>query len=259
MALWGISTTTETQDNNYGLPKHLDSADRNNTPWNCFADQRGWVYRRYGSVEQSGLSTNFYDEVLVDAFNLNSGQASGDTPNGANNTGLGAATPVAVFFEDPNQNSEISLGAGSTDKLVTDGSTAYVHVVWNEGVFCGAGATVLINRSTGDAIVATAGSVAAGAPIAGFANTAGFTEFTNFNGQISNRVAFAFTSSNTAFAGTSFSIDLQAGVVGTITDFSGTTAIKVFSSDLLKQVGGAGSEGQTTIGIGLTQLTSSVA
>jgi hypothetical protein len=257
MALWGISTTTETQDNNYGLPKHLDSADRNNTPWNCYADQRGWVYRRYGSTEQSGLSTSYYDEILVNVYNLNSGGASGGpgSPNGANETGLGVATPVAVFFEDPNQNSPISLGAGSTDKIRNNNQTAYVHVVWNEAVFCSAGATVLLNRSSGASIVATAGSVAAGAPVVGYAQSEGLVEYTNFNGQITNRVAFAFTSGNSGI-GTVISIDLQRGVVGTITDFSGGgAAIKVLAGDTLKQVGGAGSEGQTTIGIGVTQLT----
>ena len=32
MALWGISTTTETAENNYGIPKHLSENDRNNSP-----------------------------------------------------------------------------------------------------------------------------------------------------------------------------------------------------------------------------------
>ena len=96
MALWGISTTTETAANNYAIPKYLKDTDRNTTPWNCFADERGWVYRHYGTTEQSGLSTTYYDEILVPVAGLNT------TGIASNTTGLGAATPVAVFFEDPN-------------------------------------------------------------------------------------------------------------------------------------------------------------
>ena len=65
MALWGISTTQETWANNYAIPKFLDDQDRNNTPHNCFADDRGWIYRRYSSETQSGLGTIYTDEVLV--------------------------------------------------------------------------------------------------------------------------------------------------------------------------------------------------
>ena len=77
--------------------------------------------------------------------------------------------------------------------------------------------------------------------------------YNNFNGQISNRVAFAFTSGN-AGIGTVLQIDLTRGVVGTITDFSGGGAvIKVFTSDLSYNVGGAGTTG--SVGIGTTTLT----
>ena len=141
MALWGISTTTETAANNYAIPKYKHSVDRNRTPWNTFADVRGWVYRRYGTTEQSGLSSSYYDEVLVPVAGLNTGT---DSPgNGENNTGLGTATPVAVFFEDPNLASPISIGAGGTTGIGT-GRTGYVHVAWNENVYCSAGATVRI-------------------------------------------------------------------------------------------------------------------
>jgi len=252
MALWGISTTTENEANNYNLPKNLSDSDRNNTPWNCFADERGWIYRRYGTSENSGLSTNYYDEVLVPIAGLNT------TGIGLSNTGIGSATPVAVFFEDPNKNSRISIGAGGTDRLPKDGTTAYVHVVWNEAVFCSAGATVRLEANTGagtTGIVATASSVTPGASVSGFANTEGVTLFTNFNGQITNRVAFAFTS-NYLGIGTIFRIDLGAGVVGTVTDFyDGAAAVKVLSSDLLRQVGGAGTVAATTVGIGTTTLT----
>jgi hypothetical protein len=262
MALWGISTTTETSANNYAIPKHLSESDRNNTPWNCFADVRGWVYRRYNSSEYSGLSTDYYDEVLVNVAGLNTAGSSTDT--GA--TGLNAATPVAVFFEDPNLSQVISVGAGGTTGIGT-GRTGYVHVVWNEGVYCSAGATVLVNQftsagvATGTAIVATAASVAPNSNIAVYTNDSGIVLYNTFNGQITNRVAFAFTAPNTGI-GTVLRINMNAGVVGTITDFSGGGSVtKTFTSDILRNVGGAGTafsvHGDTglPVGIGTTTLT----
>ena len=200
MALWGISTTTETVANNYALPKHLSENDRNNTPWNCFADVRGWVYRRYKTSIHSGISTRYFDEVLVPVAGLNTTPVVGDV--GA--TGIGTAGPVAVFFEDPNTNGVISIGAGATTGITT-GTTGYVHVVFNELVFAGAGATVRIrtfdangaNEST--AIVGTAVSNL-GTQYAWVYDAAGHGSpnlFDNYNGQITNRVAFAFTAPST--------------------------------------------------------------
>ena len=201
MALWGISTTTETAANNYAIPKHLSENDRNNSPWNCFADVRGWVYRRYGTSEYSGLSTSYYDEVLVPVTGLNTTGQGGD----AGSTGIGTAGPVAVFFEDPNRSSRISLGAGNGTAGIATNTTGYVHVVFNELVFAGAGATVLIrtfdandaNEST--AIVGTAAS--SGSTQYAWSSTAALhgspDVFENFNGQITNRVSFAFTSPST--------------------------------------------------------------
>jgi len=146
MALWGISTTTETGSNNYAIPKYQHSVDRNTSPWNTFADVRGWIQRRYKTSEHSGLSSRYYDEVLIPVAGLNTGT---DSPgNGANNTGIGSATPVAVFFEDPNKASPISIGAGGTTGIGT-GTTGYVHVVWNENVYCSAGATIRITIGAG--------------------------------------------------------------------------------------------------------------
>jgi len=339
MAIWGISTTTETAANNYAIPKNLSENDRENTPWNCFADNRGWVYRRYGTTEQSGLSTTYYDEVLVPVAGLNTAGSSSDT--GA--TGLGTATPVAIFFEDPNQNSRISLGAGSTSGISTAG-TVYVHVVWNESVYCGAGATIRVrtldanNANESSAIIGYAASVAPGAQLAIYTNADGDTIVNNFNGQISNRVAFALTAPSSVLTAdvnfltttinatvaigatnifvanttgviagvssisvvgpgtittrpivsvastfvqigtastvasvlgigtvvtfstrtnaTKLFIDLPRGVVGTITDFSDAAAvIKTFTSDILRQVGGAGTVTDTSVGIGTTTLT----
>ncbi len=236
MALWGISTTTETADNNYAIPKYNHSVDRNRSPWNTFADVRGWVQRWYGTTENSGLSTSYYDEVLVPVAGLNTGSASG---NGANQTGLGLATPVAVFFEDPNKASPISLGGGGTTGIAT-GTVGYVHVVWNESVYAGAGATVRIrtfdangaNEST--PIVATASSVAPGAGIPVYTNTGGYQIVTNYNGQISNRIAFAFTTPNTVltanvnFLTTSINSTVSAG--STIIYVSNLTGVSVGSS-----------------------------
>ena len=198
MALWGISTTTETSDNNYAIPKFLQETDRNNTPHNCFADVRGWVYRKYGTSQQSGLSTDYYDEILVPVAGLNTAGSSSDT--GA--TGLGLATPVAVFFEDVNLASPISIGAGGTTGITT-GSTGYVHLVFNELVYVSAGATVRLraldanNANETTAIVATAGSFANGSTVFNYINDTGIVGNTSFNGQITNRPSFAFTAPST--------------------------------------------------------------
>jgi hypothetical protein len=194
MALWGISTTSETEADKYAIPKFQLETDRNTSPWNTFADVRGWIQRRYKTTENSGISTRYFDEVLVDATGLNATNLGGST-------GIGTAGPVAVFFEDPNQASPISVGGGGTTGIATN-TTGYVHVVFNELVFAGAGATVRIrtfdandaNEST--AIVGTAASntgtqYAWAGPAADHGSP---NVYTNFNGQITNRVAFAFTS-----------------------------------------------------------------
>ena len=199
MALWGISTTSETSGNNYNIPKFFLDTDRNNTPHNCFADVRGWVYRRYGTTEQSGLSTSYYDEVIVPVAGLNT------VGSGASTTGLGLATPVAVFFEDENRASPISIGAGGTTGITT-GSTGYVHLVFNELVYVSAGSTVRLraldanNANETTAIVATAGSFANGSTVFNYINDTGIVGNTSFNGQITNRVAFAFTAPSTVLA-----------------------------------------------------------
>jgi len=197
MALWGISTSSETVANNFAIPKHLKDTDRRNSPWNCFADCRGWILRRYGTSENSGLSTQYYDEILVPVIGLN-------TTSGSGGTGIGTAGPIAVFFEDPNLSSKISIGAGATSGIGT-GRTGYIHVVFNELVFASAGATALIrtydaaNLTQSTSIVATASSNrstqyawSATARSHGSPDT-----FVNYNGQICNRVAFAFTAPNT--------------------------------------------------------------
>ena len=196
MALWGISTTSETSGNNYNIPKFFLDTDRNNTPHNCFADVRGWVYRRYGTTEQSGLSTSYYDEVIVPVAGLNT------VGSGASTTGLGLATPVAVFFEDENRASPISIGAGGTTGITT-GSTGNVHLVFNELVYVSAGATVRLrafdanNANETTAIVATAGSFANGSTVFNYINDTGIVGNTSFNGQITNRPSFAFTAPST--------------------------------------------------------------
>jgi hypothetical protein len=193
MALWGISTTTETAANNYNIPKFMHIVDKNITGHNVFADGRGWIHRHYKSSENSGISTRYYDEVLVPVAGLNT------AGSGAGTKGHGNSTPVAVFFEDPNKASPISVGGGGTTGIATN-TTGYVHLVYNELVYVSAGATIRIrtfdanNANESTAIVATAASVAPGAPVVNYVNGNGLTAFTNYNGQITNRVAFAFTS-----------------------------------------------------------------
>ena len=282
MALWGISTTTETAENNYGIPKHLSENDRNNSPWNCFADVRGWVYRRYGTSEYSGLSSSYYDEVLVPVAGLNSTTTLGDSGE----TGIGTAGPVAVFFEDPNRSSRISLGAGNGTAGIVTNTTGYVHVVFNELVFAGAGATVRIrtfdandaNEST--AIVGTAAS--SGSTQYAWSSTAALhgspDVFENFNGQITNRVSFAFTSPSTvltanvaisttltttgqtvAIGGTNIFVDSVTGVsVGSSLTVAGklTNVPIVAVGTTSVQIGTASTIGTTiTAGLGVTFST----
>ena len=224
MSLWGISTNAETAANNYAVPKYLgkysaanglfEATDRNRSPYNCFADNRGWIYRHYKSTNHSGISTRYWDSVLIPVVGLNT------AGSGSNTTGLGTATPVAVFFEDPNLASPISIGAGGTTGIGT-ATTGYVHVVWNEAVYCGAGATIQITPSTGSNIVAYANST--GVPVQVNVPGIGQTVVT-FNGQITNRVSFAFTAPSTGI-GTVLRIATANGVVGVITDASGGAAV----------------------------------
>jgi hypothetical protein len=194
MALWGISTSSETAANNYAIPKFQKETDRNTSPWNTFADVRGWIQRRYKTKENSGISTRYFDEVLVLVVGINSTNLGGTT-------GIGTAGPVAVFFEDPNQASPISVGGGGTTGIATN-TTGYVHVVFNELVFAGAGATVRIrtfdanNANESTAIIGYAASnTGTQYAWAGPAANHGSPDvYTGYNGQITNRVAFAFTS-----------------------------------------------------------------
>jgi len=234
MALWGISTNAETAANNYAIPKFQLETDRNTSPWNTFADVRGWVQRRYKTKVNSGISTRYFDEVLVPVTGINSTNVGGST-------GIGTAEPVAVFFEDPNQASPISIGGGATTGIST-GVTGYVHVVFNELVFAGAGATVSIrafdanNANETTRIVGTAVSNtdtqyawARSAAIHGSPDV-----YTNFNGQITNRVAFAFTAPSTVltanvnFLTTSINSTVAAG--STIIFVSSLTGVSVGSS-----------------------------
>lgn len=252
MALWGISTNAETSANNYAIPKYLgryspntslfEARDRTRSSYNAFADNRGWIFRHYGTRMHSGLSTSYHDEVLIAVAGLNTAGA------GTSTTGLGQATPVAVFFEDPNLASPISIGAGGTTGISTN-TTGYIHVVWNEAVYCGAGATVLINQSTGANIVATAAST--GVPVQINVPGIGQTVVT-FNGQITNRVAFAFTAPSTGI-GTVLRINTTSGVVGVITDASGGSAVDKVLTGLVKNIAGAGTT--SGVGIGTTTLT----
>ena len=223
MALWGISTQSENWANSYAIPKFLNDEDRNNTPHNCFADDRGWIYRRYSSETQSGLGTIYTDEVLVPIAGLNTVAAASTTfrtglavtfgtdPTNQVYTGLAPATPVAVFFEDPNDNSEISVAAGGTTGVLP-ASTVKVNVCYNELVFVSTGATInIITSNASDTAASIAGAGIVGyaetaiGDIAVFSNTNGTAggEYeiynltgkagTDFAGQITNRVSFAFT------------------------------------------------------------------
>ena len=133
-------------------------------------------------------------------------------------------------------------------KVLVTGATGYVHVVWNEAVYCGAGATILINGSDGTVVVGTAAS--AGSEVQVNVPGIGQTVVT-FNGQITNRVAFTFTAPSGI--GTVLTINDSTSVVGTITDFSGGSAVTKTISGLVKNIAGAGTT--AGVGIGATTLT----
>ena len=82
MALWGISTSSETAANNYAIPKFQLETDRNTSPWNTFADVRGWVQRRYKTTANSGISTRYFDEVLIPVIGINSTIHARFSPDG---------------------------------------------------------------------------------------------------------------------------------------------------------------------------------
>jgi hypothetical protein len=267
MALWGISTTSETAANNYAIPKYQNEVDRNTSPWNTFADVRGWIQRRYKTKENSGISTRYFDEVLVDVTGLNATNLGGTT-------GIGTAGPVAVFFEDPNLASPISVGGGATTGIATN-TTGYVHVVFNELVFAGAGATVSIrafdanNANETTRIVATAASISPNATQYAWAGTAAThgspNVYTGYNGQITNRVAFAFTTpsvgltTNVSFLSTTINTTVALGstviYVGSLTGVSAGSSITVGTAITTKPVV---SVGDTFVTIGTASTVGSV-
>lgn len=268
MALWGITTTADTAANNFAIPKYLRNTDRNRQPWDCFADVRGWVKRNYKTTEHSGISTRYSDEVLIPVAGLTTDGGS-LAANYTSSPGLGAATPVAIFFEDPNKNSPISIGAGGTNFISTN-TTAYVHLVYNEIVYASRNAQVVIRPytrtgvATGSNIVAYASSITPGVTVANWTNVSATPVLsTNFNGQITNRVSFAFTAPSSGI-NTVLTIALGSGVVGVVTDiFNGASVTTAsFNENILYNVGGAGTwrsvsnDGLLTpVGIGTTVLT----
>ena len=288
MALWGISTTQETWANSYAIPKFLNDQDRNFTPHNCFADDRGWIYRTYSTTVHSGLGTIYTDAVLVPVAGLNTVAAASTTfttgiaitfgsadANAMTYTGIAPATPVAVFFEDPNNATPITVAAGGTTGVVPE-ATVKVNVVYNEQVFVSTGATISIetydindeNEST--QIVGYAETAVGSITV--FTNTNGTAggenevynltgiDGTDFAGQITNRVSFAFTApaatalltANDIFTDTTAD-HVSATKVADGGTGIGTTTFFVSNSDLTGVVAGVSSVTiDTNQGIGKT-------
>ena len=283
MALWGISTTQETWANSYAIPKFLNDQDRNFTPHNCFADDRGWIYRTYGTTVHSGLGTIYTDAVLVPVAGLNT-VASASTVFGPSGitpvseqcyTGIAPATPVAVFFEDPNNATPITVAAGGTTG-VEPAATVKVNVVYNELVFVSTGATINIqtfdinNENASSHIVGYAETAVGSITV--FNNTNGTAggenevynltgvDGTDFAGQITNRVSFAFTApaatalltANDIFTDTTAN-HVSATKVADGGTGIGTTTFFVSNSDLTGVVAGVSSVTiDTNQGIGKT-------
>ena len=281
MALWGISTTQETWANSYAIPKFLNDQDRNFTPHNCFADDRGWIYRTYSTTVHSGLGTIYTDAVLVPVAGLNTVAAastvfgpSGITPVSEQcYTGIAPATPVAVFFEDPNNATPITVAAGGTVGVEPE-ATVKVNVVYNELVFVSTGATINIqtfdinNENAGSHIVGYAETAVGSITV--FNNTNGIAggenevynltgeAGTDFAGQITNRVSFAFTAPSTLLTANDIFTDTTADHVSAtkVADGGtgiGTTTFFVATSDLTGVTAGVSSVTiDTNQGIGKT-------
>ena len=257
MALWGISTTQETWANSYAIPKFLNDQDRNFTPHNCFADDRGWIYRTYSTTVHSGLGTIYTDAVLVPVAGLNTVAAASTTfttgiaitfgsadANAMTYTGIAPATPVAVFFEDPNNATPITVAAGGTTGVEPE-ATVKVNVVYNEQVFVSTGATISIetydindeNASTqivgyaetavGSITVFTNTNGTAGGENEVY-NLTGIDGTTDFAGQITNRVSFAFTAPSTLLTAN----DIFATVSANHATGIASTVFYVANSDL---------------------------
>ena len=273
MALWGISTTQETWANSYAIPKFLNDQDKNFTPHNCFADDRGWIYRTYGTTVHSGLGTIYTDAVLVPVAGLNT-VASASTVFGPSGitpvseqcyTGIAPATPVAVFFEDPTNATPITVAAGGTTG-VEPAATVKVNVVYNELVFVSTGATINIqtfdinNENASSHIVGYAetavGSITVFNNTNGTAggenevyNLTGIDGTTDFAGQITNRVSFAFTAPSTLLTANDIFKTAQTNFASGI----GSTIFYFAESDLTGVTAGVSSVTiQTNAGVGKT-------
>ena len=290
MALWGISTTQETWANSYAIPKFLNDQDKNFTPHNCFADDRGWIYRTYSTTVHSGLGTIYTDAVLVPVAGLNTVAAASTTfttgiaitfgsadANAMTYTGIAPATPVAVFFEDPNNATPITVAAGGTTGVVPE-ATVKVNVVYNEQVFVSTGATISIetydindeNEST--QIVGYAETAVGSITV--FTNTNGTAggenevynltgeAGTDFAGQITNRVSFAFTAPSTLLTANDIfktaKTNFASGIGSTIfyfaeSDLTGVTA--GVSSVTIQTNAGVGKTNAPIVAVGSSSIT----
>ena len=285
MALWGISTTQETWANSYAIPKFLNDQDRNFTPHNCFADDRGWIYRTYSTTVHSGLGTIYTDAVLVPVAGLNT-VASASTVFGPSGitpvseqcyTGIAPATPVAVFFEDPNNATPITVAAGGTTGVVPE-ATVKVNVVYNEQVFVSTGATISIetydiNDENASTQIVGYAETAVGS-ITVFTNTNGTAggenevynltgeAGTDFAGQITNRVSFAFTAPSTLLTANDIfktaKTNFASGIGSTIfyfaeSDLTGVTA--GVSSVTIQTNAGVGKTNAPIVAVGSSSIT----
>ena len=285
MALWGISTTQETWANSYAIPKFLNDQDRNFTPHNCFADDRGWIYRTYSTTVHSGLGTIYTDAVLVPVAGLNTVAAASTVfgPNGITPadtqcyTGIAPATPVAVFFEDPNNATPITVAAGGTTGVEPE-ATVKVNVVYNELVFVSTGATINIetfdinNENASTHIVGYAETAVGDITV--FNNTNGTAGGenevynltgevgTDFAGQITNRVSFAFTAPSTLLTANDIfktaQTNFPSGIGSTIfyfaeSDLTGVTA--GVSSVTIQTNAGVGKTNAPIVAVGSSSIT----
>ena len=256
----------------------MNDQDRNFTPHNCFADDRGWIYRTYSTTVHSGLGTIYTDAVLVPVAGLNTVAAASTTfttgvaitfgsadANAMTYTGIAPATPVAVFFEDPNNATPITVAAGGTTGVVPE-ATVKVNVVYNEQVFVSTGATISIetydvndeNASTqivgyaetavGSITVFTNTNGTAGGENEVY-NLTGIDGTTDFAGQITNRVSFAFTAPSTLLTANDIFKTAQTNFASGI----GSTIFYFAESDLTGVTAGVSSVTiQTTAGVGKT-------
>jgi hypothetical protein len=170
-----------------------------------------------------------------------------------------AVDNVITFTKGDGSTFPVTVNTGSaaaafpyTGSAIISGSLGVTgSISVTSGSFSGSVITNLTDVSQGS-ILGYASSIAPGATVHNYVNGEGMKAFTNYNGQITNRVAFAFTAPTVTSR--RLRIDTVRAFAGVITDMSGGVGVtSTYTANLIRNVGGAGNT--AAVGIGTTFLT----